>query len=101
MDTLTINGSYHLSGMVVREFQTQKYLSMAHTGTEIKEIEDIGDVITQPHDGTTKCFEITDATIIGVIQLDSYNSCMNCKARVETINTPIGNYSKCSMLQSR
>ena len=99
VDTLTINGSYHLSGMVVREFQTQKYLSMARIGTEIKEIEDIGDVIAQPHDGTTECFEITDATIIGVIQLDSYNSCMNCKARVETINAPNGNCSKCSMLQ--
>ena len=36
---------------------------------------------------------------IGVIQLDSYNSCMNCKACVETINKPIDNCSKCSMLQ--
>ena len=52
VDTLTINGSYHLSRMVVRTFQTQKYLSMAHIGTEIKEIEDIGDIITQPHDGS-------------------------------------------------
>ena len=33
-------------------FKHKKYLSMAHIGTEIKEIEGIGDIITQPHDGS-------------------------------------------------
>ena len=98
VDTLTQNQSYHLSNMVVREYQNQKYLSMARIGTTIEPIDDIGDVVPLSDDPNNS-FEITDATLVGVIQLDSYQACMNCKARVETVNPPIGNCSKCSMLQ--
>ena len=71
---------------------------MAHIGTTIQPIDDIGDVVSRSDDPNNS-FEITDATLIGIMQLDSYQACMNCEARVEKINPPIGNCSKCSMLQ--
>ena len=97
VDTLTQNQSYHISNMVVREHQNQKYLSMACIGTTIEPIDDIGDVV--PLSDGSQQLEITDATLIGVIQLHSYQACMKCKARVERVNPPIGNCSKCSILQ--
>ena len=72
---------------------------MAREGSDIRPIPDIGEV-TQD-DAGRKLQTIRNATIIGVLQLDTYRSSLRCKARVEPITPPSGRCSKtgCTMLQ--
>lgn len=44
---------------------------------------------------------ITNARIIGVIQLDKYRACLKCKARVEPLNPPLGRCSKSDCLMTQ
>lgn len=86
--------------MVVRHFGDRKYLSMAKTGSEIAVINDIGDVIEyDPEHDDDQRRELANATIVGVLQLDSYKACLTCKARVESFSQPLGRCSKCLMMQ--
>ena len=45
--------------------------------------------------------EISEVQIIGVLQLDTYKECLQCKARVEPLALPLGKCSKadCAMMQ--
>lgn len=45
--------------------------------------------------------EIVNAQIIGVPQLDTYKSCIRCKARVEPMTPPLGRCSKENCLLSQ
>ena len=84
----------------VRAFSSKKYLSMGREGSDIISIDDIreisGDVSNNPG-----VFEMHNAQIVGVLQLDSYKSCLRCKARVEPLTPPLGRCSntECSMMQ--
>lgn len=92
------NQSYTLKSFLVRDF-CGKSLTMGREGSEIRQIPDIGEV--SKDDTGRKLQTITNATIIGVLQLDSYRSCFRCKARVDPISPPLGRCSKseCNMLQ--
>ena len=92
------NQSYTLKSFLVRDF-CGKSLTMAREGSDIRPIPDIGEV-TQD-DAGRKLQTIRNATIIGVLQLDTYRSCLRRKARVEPITPPLGRCSKsgCIMLQ--
>jgi len=81
--------SYSLTDFVVREYNCRQYLSMTKERATIAPIEDIGEV------------EQPDAQIIGVPQLESYKSCLKCKARVEPLTAPLGRCLKgdCAMMQ--
>lgn len=76
-----------------------KTLTMARDGYEMNQIPDIGEVAQDNPERQLQT--IRDAMIIGVLQLDSYRSCMRCKARVDPITPPLGRCSKseCNMLQ--
>lgn len=64
-------------------------------------IDNIGSVQQQLDQDLAKGYELSDAQIIGVPQLDTYKACLQCKARVEPQETPLGQCSKldCLMLQ--
>ena len=91
--------SYTLKSLLVKEFASTKFLSMARDGSEIVSIPDIGEVLSDSDDDQNET--ITNVQIIGVLQLDSYKSCLRCKARVESTTPPLGRCTKsdCAMLQ--
>ena len=97
---LDTNASYMLKNFLVKEYATIKFLSMAKEGSEIHPISDIGKV-KDSEEITDHIETIVNAVIIAVIQLDSYRSCLRCKARVEPCSPPLGRCSKqdCAMLQ--
>ena len=71
-------------------------MTISSEGSEICPIPDIGEVA---HDEAGCSLQtIKNATIIGVLQLDTYRSCLRCKARVDPI-TPLLSKSSCNMHQ--
>ena len=90
--------SYHLKNYVVRVFQAVKYLSRGE-GSQLLAIEDIGHVAAEVEEDQEITYK--HVTIIGVPQLDSYKSCLKCKARVEPSTYPLGSCSNkdCKMNQ--
>ena len=98
IDSLDVDESYRLAKFSVKEYASQKYLSMLRRGSEITQIDDIGEV-EQPTSSTVT--EISNPEIIGVPQLDTYKACLKCKARVEPLTPPLGRCSKlgCAMMQ--
>ena len=99
VDSLNVDESYRLENFVVREYASQKYLSMPRSGSEITPIDNIGEV-EQPVSSATST-EISNPETIGVLQLDTYKACLKCKARVEPLTPPLGRCSNvgCSMMQ--
>ena len=41
----------------------------------------------------------TTPKVIGVLALDKYQACLGCKARVESVEPTLGQYTKCRMFQ--
>ena len=93
--------SYNIHNFIVREYASTKFLSMAKDGLKIEPISDIGEV-KQCKDGNDKEeTTLSNALIVAVLHLDSYRSCLCCKARVEPLSPPLARCSKpdCTMLQ--
>ena len=74
---------------MVRDYASDTFLSMGREGSKIQPISDIGDIKKDPDVPADAETSITDAAIIGVLQLDSYHSCLRCKARVEPSTPPL------------
>ena len=100
VDSLAVQCSYKLKNFVVREYASQKYLSMPKAGAEIIPIDDIG-AVAEPAMTDAVLTEILNVEIIGAPQLDTYKTCLKCKARVEPLTPPLGKCSKlgCGMMQ--
>jgi hypothetical protein len=99
VQSLQNSKSYTLKNFTVREYSSKKYLSMPREGASITNIADIGEVEDSLSDTECEIFELHNAQITGVQQLDSYNACLTCKARVEPESPPLGRCSKCGMMQ--
>ena len=104
VDELEISKSYSLENITVREYASNKYLSLPKDGFSISSIEDIGPVDDEYTKIDDHLMLLESAVIIGVPQLDSYKSCLACKARVEpdaieADKPPLGRCTKCGMLQ--
>ena len=97
--SLAVGSSYLLKKFHVREYASKKFISKAREESEIFAIYDIG--VTASSNEDPQPAEIHSALIVGVPQLDTYKSCLRCKARVEPANLPLGRCSKdeCQMLQ--
>jgi hypothetical protein len=105
VDTFEVSKCYSLRNITVREYASNKYLSLPKEGFTITTIDDIGsvddDCTNQPEQ---QLLQLPSAMIIGVPQLDSYKSCLVCKARVEP-DAPepdkplLGRCTKCGMMQ--
>ena len=85
---------YTLEDFTVREYGGTKYLSTAKEGSKFYPIADIGNIKTSEQSNDDQDQTILNAVIIGVLQLDSYKSCLRCKARVESISDTLGRCSK-------
>ena len=77
---LKVGASYKLSGMMVREFDGKKHLSMPKQDGEITSISDIGSVMKEEC-AVADGHYMEDAVIIGALLLDTYSSCSICKAK--------------------
>ena len=99
INTLHVNKSYHLQQFYVQEFGSKKYLSMQKEGSEMISIDDIADVdvVDEEDDEQT----LTNVSVVGIQKLDTYRSCLRCKARIEPTDSTTGRCSKpdCLMLQ--
>ena len=99
VNSLKEGQSYHLANFHVKEFQSRKHLSMPKQDFSITPIEMVETNITPPPD--EEHTTIRNVTIIGVPQLDDYNCCMKCNARVEPLSPPLGKCTafECQMMQ--
>lgn len=83
--------SYNLDNFMVREYASTKFLTyLRHCEVKLCGADSDKEETT-----------LSDALIVAVLQLDSYKSCLRCKARVEPESPPLGRCSKpdCTMLQ--
>ena len=80
LNQLECGKCYALVKFVVKEYNSAKYLSMGFDQSEIREIDDIGTTMN-----TEK-----DTTIVGVLCLDKFRTCLRCKGRVEPLSPPYG-----------
>ena len=62
------------------KYNTKKYLSFPKNNFTITELRT--QQFERPHE-SDDFVSIKEAQTVGVLMLDSYNSCLNCKARVE------------------
>ena len=60
---------------------------MAKEGSAVIPIGDIGETVEDDNDGSE---ELSNAQIVGVLHLDTYKSCLRCKARVEPSDAALG-----------
>ena len=87
---------------MVRDYQGTKYLTMPREGADLSIIDDISDVSKEvDQEDEDLPATISNATIIGVIQLDKYKACLKCKARVEPLSPPLGRCSKSDCLMTQ
>ena len=97
VDSFIANRSYTLQNFIVREFNSVKYLQKSHD-SDVIPIPDLPNVIAVTHDSDTEADnEIHNAQVIGVSQLDSYKSCIRCKACVEPLTSPLGRCSRINL----
>ena len=102
MNTLDKDASYTLKNIVVRQFRDKIYLSFPRCGLSVMKIPDIGTVKEDGHNSDadeSTTYRLIKASVIAVVLLDSYKSCISCRARVETTEPPLGWCSKCCMMQ--
>ena len=90
---------YSLKGFIVKEYASSKFLSMSKNGSEVVQIPDIGQVKDVTADSVEE--NLFEAQVIGVVHLQNYKVCLQCKARVEPATPPLGRCSKpgCAILQ--
>ena len=102
IDTLHLGKSYKLTDVLVREYNSNKYLLTAFENTIIEEVTDIGQVIEDDVDknlGVTQA--IDNVCVVGVIFLDEHYKCLKCSSKViNSYDSTIGKCIKCSMQQS-
>ena len=100
------NGSYRLTGMVVREFKGKKFLSTSKEKSSIESIGDIG--VVEEEEDESECSNVYDSrptelsdVRVGGVLLDSYSGCMKCSAKVvvDSKDPEIGNCVKCNTMQ--
>ena len=88
--TLAEGESYMLSGVKVRSFKGQKYLSVPRDGFKVTPIEDISSVNTSSIDLEES---MQDVQVCGVKYFTTYKACCSGKAKVDPTTETVG---KCS-----
>lgn len=96
---LLINKSYKLEKIAVKMYNDIKYLSVS-SNTVITLIDDVGEVANSPTDDILvpdNGNRVLEGCIVGVISIDQYPSCFNCKGKVDTVSPTMGQCSRCTM----
>ena len=92
--------SYFLKKFSVREFGFNKYLSVLKDESEIIAVDDIGDMQVDAENNDEQTGgTLTQVQVVAAPQVDSYKSCLVCKVRVEPCTPPLGQCSRCFMMQ--
>ena len=102
VDSLDLLQCYKLSQFLVRDYNMKKSLSMSRQGSKIESVTDIGKVAEDDKFSDSEVIDcISEADIVGVKQLGSFNACVSCKGRVEPLTPPGGQCSRseCGMFQ--
>ena len=63
----------------------------------IKEVADIGEVVTDDVVEDKGSVSVVKGEIVGVLGCDEFKSCRSCKSKVVSVNEVIGQCSKCGM----
>ena len=90
--------SYKLSGLNVRTFRNEKYLSVGKDGFSITEIDNIGEVSEVDCTTETK-YKLHDTVIQGVKSLECFYSCYSCTAKVVRLSDLLGECTPCNTTQ--
>ena len=86
--------SYRFEKVTVREYGGNKYLSMSEAA-EVKEIGDIGDVVSDEEEGIGDAQNVVEGEIIAILVIDEYISCVNYRGKVKGRDEVIGECIKC------
>ena len=97
IDLLVKGVCYKLSGMIVRNYQGKKYLSVPRDNFCLEIIEDIGEVEEEEIEEER---EIKGGTVVWVKYFDSYMSCYSCKGKITSSESGFGEYGRCGMMQT-
>ncbi len=89
--------SHRLTDVVVQSYQRLKYLSVPKQGATICKIEDIGKVADD--DIPENFMTASGVTVVGVMSLGKYLSCLACKKKVNPTTEKLGKCTNCSMVQ--
>ena len=99
IDSLVKGETYKFENILVNEFQHEKYLQVPRNGSTGTKIEELPNVVA--HDDVPDTFPtVLSAEIVGVLSLDSYISCLNCKSKITISTDTTGKCNKCSLIQS-
>lgn len=85
------HGSYHLQNVVVRQYNSKKYILVLRHDSELVVIPDIGKV-DERHVEEEKNIEGEIQSILG---LEEYPSCKECHSKVVAIDSVCGQCSRC------
>ena len=97
---LAVGDCYKLSGLVVRTFNGNKYLSVPTEGFHATKVEDIGVVENVPEEPATEA-KFTGVSIVGVKSLEKFDNCYSCSGKVvpKSDSSRVGSCSRCGTLQ--
>ena len=87
--------SYKLSGLIVRTFRNEKYLSVPRDNFTITEIDDIGEV-SVPAVGNASNEHVTQAVVKGIKHLDVFRACYSCTGKVAETSEVLGDCTRYS-----
>ena len=95
VDSLDLLQCYKLSQFLVRDYNMKKSLSLSRQGSKVESVTDIGEVAEDDKLSDSEVIDcISEADIVGVTQLGSFNACVSCKGRVEPLTPPGGRCSR-------
>ena len=98
VDLFVEQNSYSITGVTVRSFKGQKFLSIPKDGFKSESIEDIGAVAQSNPELETKR-TLMNVQVCGVKFFDSYNGCYSCKSKVHATSDKLGKCNRCNTIQ--
>ena len=98
VDLFVEQNSYSITGVTVRSFKGQKFLSIPKDGFKSESIEDIGAVAQSNPELETKR-TLINVQVCGVKFFDSYNGCYSYKSKVHATSDKLGKCNRCNTIQ--
>lgn len=93
INSLKVEESYKIEGLIVCSFSNQKYLTPPKPGCCITPQADIGAVEDEPEPVDPN--SLAAAEVAAVSYIGTYRTCMSCSGKVEPVNDCIGRCTKC------
>ena len=87
---------YIITGLTVKMYQGSKYLSLSDEGS-VKPTGDLAEVADPPDEDECSNDDCIEGEIVGVLSVDEFKCCFNCRSKVNPISEAIGQCRKCAM----